>query len=135
LPRACSIRKDAQHGDGAIRVCHFYDGASVAEKIVRWDEGRSYSVELSEFSMPLKQGTASIVVIAISSETSEIQMLMDFTPKFDLLGLLMGKLVMRPMMTKMLNQVLAGMAHYALTGEEIGEAWEEPVTSADAVPV
>lgn len=84
--------------------------------------------------MPLKQATASIVVSATGSETSEIKILMDFTPKFGLLALLMGKLVMRPMMTKMLNRVLAGMAHHARIGEEIGEAWKDSVTSADAIP-
>jgi carbon monoxide dehydrogenase subunit G len=134
LVRSVTMRTSAARGDGAVRVCHFYDGTSVTEKIVRWDEDRSFSVKLSEFSMPLKQATASIVVSATGSETSEIKILMDFTPKFGLLALLMGKLVMRPMMTKMLNRVLAGMAHHARIGEEIGEAWKDSVTTADAIP-
>jgi carbon monoxide dehydrogenase subunit G len=134
LVESVTMRSDAARGLGAIRVCNFYDKTSVAEKIVRWQEGESYTIELSEFSLPLKSAAATLSVRATGKDTSELRMLMDFTPKFGPLGWVMGKLMMRPMMTKMLNRVLAGIAQHALTGEDIGETWQAPVGDPGAVP-
>ncbi len=126
------LRSDAQRGVGAIRVCNFYDNTSVVEEITRWQEGETYTVQLSEFSLPLKEAAATLGVRATGAETCEVTMEMAFVPKFGPLGLIMGKLMMRPMIKKMFNQVLSAFSHHAVTGEEIGKGWKP--TAATATP-
>jgi carbon monoxide dehydrogenase subunit G len=127
------MRSKEESGVGAIRVCHFYDKTSLTEKVTDWQEGKGYTIQLSEFSMPLKEAAATLSVKDTGAGTSEVSFLMEFTPKFGPLGWVMGKLMMRPMMRKMFDLVLAGMAHHAVTGEEIGEGWKAPAGDSGVV--
>ncbi len=123
---------DNERGVGAIRVCNFYDDTSVAEKVIRWNEGQGYTVELSDFSMPVKSATASLTIENTGAGKSDVTFAMEFTPKFGPLGWVMGQAMMRPMMTKVFNQVLAGLEHHAATGELVGEGWTPTKARANA---
>ncbi|MBT6441782.1 MAG: SRPBCC family protein [Alphaproteobacteria bacterium] len=109
------------HGLGAARRCEFYDGKGISETVTNWVDGRSYSVELSEMSMPLKRASATLAVGADSAGGSVVSMTMDFTPKFGPIGMLMGAIMMRPMMRRMFETILKGFEHHAVTGELIGK--------------
>ena len=107
-------------GLGAGRRCNFYDGTSVVEKVTDIEDGRRVTVELSEFSMPLKSATASMVVTPRGVGSTDVTIEMDFIVKGGPLGAIMGAIMMRPMMKKMFGKVLAGLEHHVSTGEWVG---------------
>jgi hypothetical protein len=80
-------------GVGIKRVCNFYDGSSIVETVTQWEDKKGYRVELSEMNMPLKQAFGSLYVEAIDDKTSKMTMVMEFTPKYGVLGLIMGALL------------------------------------------
>ena len=127
------MRSTAERGVGATRVCHFYDKTSVTEEITDWHEGKGYTVQLSKFSMPLKEAAATLSVKDTGAGTCEATFVMEFIPKFGPLGRVMGQVLMRPMMRKVFSQVLAGLAHHAATGEDIGEGWKAPAGDTGVV--
>lgn len=127
------MRSTAERGVGATRVCHFYDKTSVTEEITDWHEGKGYTVQLSKFSMPLKEAAATLSVKDTGAGTCEATFVMEFIPKFGPLGWVMGQVLMRPMMRKVFSQVLAGLAHHAATGEDIGEGWKAPAGDTGVV--
>ena len=106
-------------GIGTKRICHFYDKTSVVEEIIRFEDGKSFDVVLTEYSMPLKSLHATMGVRAVNNATSEIYMSMDYVVKFGPVGWVMGALLMRPMMNKVLNSVLKGLAFHSSTGKNV----------------
>lgn len=100
---------DARTGVGATRRCHFKDGTSAVERVVDWTEGSLYRVQLSEFSMPLKQLFMALSVAPLANERARVTMELRFEVKFGPLGWLMGKTMMAGMMGKMMAMVLGGL--------------------------
>jgi len=121
LVRHAELLQKKDRGPGVKRRCHFYDGTSLIEKIISWDEGKGFIVELSETSMPFRQAQGSLHVMPMGPESSIVTFEMDFTVKYGLLGMMMDMIMMRRMMGKMLAMVLESMEHHVLTGELIGE--------------
>ena len=107
-------------GPGAIRQCNFYDGTSIKEKISHYDEGRSYTLELSDYAMPFKSAEAHMEVTPTSADKSKLSISLKFVPKFGPIGWLMGKLLMKPMMTKALKDLTKGLDDHIRTGQFIG---------------
>ncbi|MEZ4361955.1 MAG: SRPBCC family protein [Kofleriaceae bacterium] len=118
------LLSDNNEGLGATRVCHFYDGTSVKERVVEYREGESMKIELSEFSMPLHRASATLTVRATSTKMTEVTMQMDYDVKFGPLGWIMSSLMIQPMMGKMFEKVLGSLEHHLVTGELIGRDGE-----------
>lgn len=118
------ITNDISEGLGAERICNFYDGTSVKEEIVEYREGEMLKVVLSEFSMPLNHGEATISLRKLSDEETEVSFSMDYEVKYGPLGWVMNSLMMTPMMGKMFEQVLGALDHHVVTGELIGRDGE-----------
>lgn len=93
-----------EFGVGASRVCHFIDGTSVNETVTAVEPGRRMDIEISEMSMPLKSLQGRLELIP-EQGGSCVRMTMNFQPKYGPMGALMGTL----MMSKMLDQILAGL--------------------------
>jgi len=106
-------------GVGTKRICHFYDKTSVVEEIIRFEDGKSFDVVLTEYSMPLKSLHATMGVRAVNNATSEIYMSMDYVVKFGPVGWVMGALLLRPMMNKIMKSVLKGLAFHSSTGKNV----------------
>lgn len=106
-------------GVGTKRICYFYDKTSVVEEITRFEDGKSFDVVLTEYSMPLKSLHATMGVRAVNNTTSDIYMSMDYVVKFGPLGWVMGALLMRPMMNKVMKGVLKGLAFHSATGKNV----------------
>lgn len=116
-------------GLGATRRCDFYDGTSVVEEVVAVRPREFVEIALSEFSMPFSRAKARIDVAAEGDDRTRVQLTMDFSMKYGPVGWLMEAAMVRPMMSQMLDQVLAGLEHHVVTGEYIGENGA-PVTAA-----
>jgi uncharacterized protein YndB with AHSA1/START domain len=97
-----------EFGVGASRVCTFNDGTSVHETVTAVDPGRSVSIDVSKMSMPLKEMHAQFSVSPRAGGTA-VTMALEFQPKFGPMGTLMAHMMMKPMMTKMVDKVLAGL--------------------------
>lgn len=108
-------------GVGARRRCNFYDGKSVVERVLEWEPGRRQKIELSEMPMPMKRAVAEFALVQRGERDTDVSITMFFTPKYGLLGALMGAVMMKPMMRKIFAQVLQGLEHHARTGELIGK--------------
>ena len=107
-------------GIGAKRVCHFYDGSSLKETIIKYVPNHEYSFALSEFSLPLKQATSHFKVAPLRNGNSELTITLDFQPKFGPVGWLMAKLLIRPTLTKALHGLTKGLDDYMTTGKFVG---------------
>ena len=108
-------------GLDAQRICHFYDGTSLTETIVRYQPGHGYSFDLSDFALPLKQATSHFDLTHISDGRSLLTVTLEFTPKFGPLGWLMGKLMIRPMLQRALRGVTKGLDDHMRTGAIVGK--------------
>ncbi len=111
-------------GLGAKRICNFYDGTGLKETIIKYVPNRNYSVELSDFSFPLKKATAHFQIESLNENGSILSVTMEFIPKFGPLGWLMGKLMMRPMLKKVLNGMAKGLDEHISTGQIVGKDGE-----------
>lgn len=118
-------------GLGAKRVCNFYDGTHVAEEVVEYRDGEFLSIELSDFSMPLKRAHANIHVRKLGAQKTEVEFSMDYDVKYGPMGWVMDKAMIQPMMGKLFAQVLKGLGHHVETGDLIGKGGEiVPVAAA-----
>jgi ribosome-associated toxin RatA of RatAB toxin-antitoxin module len=114
------IVNDKSSGLGAKRLCTFNNGSSLIEEIIDYQEGKSFKIEISEFSMPLKSQHAEMKVEAVDANTSDIYMSVDFVVKGGPFGWLMGFLMMRPLMKLVTKNILTGLAYHSVTGKLIG---------------
>lgn len=111
------ITNGVTSGLGAERVCHFDNGDAITERIIGYEPGREYTVEITDpGKFPLVKGVARLSVAPAGSQRSTVQFTMRFTPKFGPVGWLMGKTVMRAGFRKILTSVLAGLETHATTG-------------------
>ncbi len=108
-------------GLGAVRRVELYDGTSAVEEVTSLDEGRSLTVTMSEFSMPLSHGAATFQVEADGDERTVVTMTMEYEMKYGPLGWLMNAIMLRPIIGKLLASVLLGLDHHLVTGNHVGK--------------
>lgn len=121
MVESADLLSEKNGGLDAIRVCNFYDGGSVKERVSAWKDGEHMRVELSEFSMPLKRATATLQVAPVGTNAARVTFALDYTPKFGPLGALMDVLMMKAMVNRMMKSVLKGLDEHVRTGALIGE--------------
>jgi hypothetical protein len=96
-------------GVGAVRQCDLTDGKSyLRERIIDWQEGKSYTVSIYEGTIPLKD-TRATLSIQPDGAGSVLKMEMSYKPKFGPLGALMDVVMLRRMMEKSMRSVVAGL--------------------------
>lgn len=103
-------------GLGASRRCHFKDGSSVVEKVIDWQEGRSYRAELSGFSLPLNTAVTTLSIDPLGPGRARLTMSMEYQVKYGPLGWLMGKTMMARMMGGLFLVVLRGLEERTIKG-------------------
>lgn len=70
---------------GGTRQCNMKDGNYVKERIIEWEEGSHYTVDIYETSMPLISAQASLGIIATGKNSSRVYMNMVVQPKLKIL--------------------------------------------------
>ena len=112
LPR--SGESDGEIGVGTLRQCDLRDGKNfIRERIIDWQPGTSYTVDIYEGSMPLDKSISTIGVRPNAGGGSTVYMDFEYTPSFGILGRIMNLVMLRPMMTSMLQKVVDGLAQKA----------------------
>ena len=96
---------------GSKRRCHFQDGNSMAEEVVQWRENEGYRVKLFETdSMPINEAFAEIALAPAGPGKTNVVWSMDCRLKYGPIGWLMGQILMKGMMGKVLDANLHGLA-------------------------
>ncbi|MEM7182843.1 MAG: SRPBCC family protein [Spirochaetota bacterium] len=119
--KSSPIINDKPFGLGAKRLCTFQDGSSLVEEIIQFEEGEGYTMELSEYSFPLKNMHSEMKVKAVTNNTSELFMSTTFVAKGGPFGWLLGQFLMAPMMKGVFTKLLNGLAYHSETGNSVGE--------------
>jgi len=107
-------------GSGAERTCHFEDGNRIKERIISYEAGSNYEVDIFDpGSFPLSKAVARLEVMPVNDESSEVVFSMSFEPKFGALGWVMAQLMMKKQFEKTLASVLEGLDTHLQTGQII----------------
>ncbi len=108
-------------GVGASRVCEFSPTMAVRETALDWREGESYilKVEFVRGQTPPVSDLQGHISVKEVTGGSLARIEMRYQPKFGPIGWLMDQLMIKPQYQKMLPGIVAGLKHYAETGEEV----------------
>ena len=106
---------DNRQGIGASRHCDLLPMGSVEERIIEWDEGKSYKIEIFEGkSIPFKGiGTFELTD---NGNSTNVKMIFEPIMGYGLFGKIMGFL-MKKKMNKMIAGVVIGLKHHLETDE------------------
>jgi hypothetical protein len=85
----------------------------MVEEVIHWDENRGYRIRSSEFApMPLHEMTADINIAPLASGKSKVSWSVDYRVKYGPLGWLMGQVLMKKMMRKIILANLQALADH-----------------------
>ncbi|MCH8303851.1 MAG: SRPBCC family protein [Candidatus Marinimicrobia bacterium] len=104
-----------KQGLGASRHCDLLPMGSVEEKIIEWDEGESYKIEIFEGKAIPFKGTGKFELTENGKSTN---VKMTFEPDMGngIFGKIMG-FMMKEKMNKMITGVVIGLKHHLETDE------------------
>jgi hypothetical protein len=100
-------------GLGAERQCTMKDGKNyIHERVVDWQEGRSYRIEVFNGTMPLDDLQAELSVTP-DGPGSVLRITMQYRPRWGLVGRLIEPVLLRPMMLRTMRKLIGGLAQKA----------------------
>ena len=103
------LEGSTEQGVGTLRQCNLLDGKNyIRERVVEWNEGQSYTIEIYDGTMPLKNILTTLRVAPFGTG-SLLTMEMEYTPKYGLLGTVMNVVILKSYVEKMMRKVLSGL--------------------------
>jgi len=112
------LEGSAPRGVGAERQCDMTNGRDfIRERVTAWEEGRSYSVDIFEGTMPLKTAHATLTVEPRGLATSHVTMSLTYEPKFGAFGALLDVVMLRRMLLQSCARVLEGLGDEVAAGK------------------
>lgn len=115
-------------GVGAERRCDLKDRNYLVERVLHWQEGHAYTVDIIDTSMPLRRATATLRVEPIDAHHCQASMQVDMTLKFGLLGKVMEVLAARGVMRRTMVGILNGLETFTTRHQDAPHA--VPVAAA-----
>ncbi len=124
-PGVAAARYTSRHHEGldARRHCDLRPKGHVEERIVAWQDGEAYTIEIYDGSLPLREAFGHFSLTPEGQGTAA-SFTMEYKLKFGPVGGLLDVLVVRRQFRKSVSGILAGLKHYVETGEPVGV--EEP---------
>lgn len=118
---ASHLTGDANHGEGATRHCSLtLAGASVEERVVDWQEGASYTVEIYESSrIPVVTNAHGTISLADEGDGTRATMVIEYDTKYGPIGAILDRVAIRSQNAKAAGLVVAGLKHYIETGQKV----------------
>ena len=101
-------------------TCDLLPAGSIEERIIEWDEGNGYHIEIYEFNGPLppfKKVTAYLGVEADGNQTIAT-MSMNYEMKPGLIGVAMSALIIKSQYEKAVSGILQGLKYHTETGKQ-----------------
>ena len=113
----------ANEGLDATRHCDLNPAGAVEERIVDWNEGQSYSLEIydGKGAPPFKKSLATFSVQPNGPGTT-VTATVEYGLKYGPIGALMNLFMVRPFIKKGFQGLLAGLKHHAETGQQVKSA-------------
>ena len=120
-----------KQGLGASRHCDLLPMGSVEEKIIEWDEGESYKIEIFEGKAIPFKGTGKFELTENGKSTN---VKMTFEPDMGngIFGKIMG-FMMKEKMNKMITGVVIGLKHHLETAELVSAKTYKKIRKLSAV--
>lgn len=96
-------------GVGSKRRNNFKNGTSLVEEVIEWNDGKEFTVQLSQMdAMPLQAATARVEIQPVG-ERSRVTWTFSYRVKFGFLGWLLGQTLFKVMMGKVLDHDLKAL--------------------------
>ena len=116
------LTSDTKNGIGATRHCDFTAmGSQVEEKIIEWNDGHSFKIELYDTkNLPLIQGMNASFKLESHNKETILTSIFEYHMN-NFIGDLLNSLKMKKMNKKSWVQFMAGIKHYAETGENVNK--------------
>jgi hypothetical protein len=109
-------------GVGTERQCDLKGGKGwFRERVVDWQEGRSYRVAIYSGTLPIKDAQTTLGVIPELDGTARLYMETTYRPRYGLIGLLADPLIIRRTLGRMFLGVLEGLAEKAMERQRKSE--------------
>ncbi len=111
---------DAANGVGAARHCDLaVGGATIEERIVDWNEGSSYTIEIFDGSRnPFAKALGTLAVEPLGEGRSLVSMSLEWKPKGGIFSGLLGR-ALKGQNQKAITGVLAGLKHHVESGDPV----------------
>lgn len=101
-------------GLGTLRQCDLKDGKNyIREKVIDWQEGRSYTVDIYDGTMPVDGTVTTLGLLPQTPTGTLLYMETRYVPRHGIFGRALDALVLRRMFEAMLSKVIAGLAEKA----------------------
>jgi len=129
------VTSDQAEGVGATRHCDLaMAGASLEERIIDWQEGQSYTVEIYDGEkLPPVHHIHVTLSMEPDGEGTRAMTHMTYQLKFGPLGALLDRWMVRKNMSQGMEGLLAGLKHYCETGETVASAQQVNLTAVTSV--
>jgi hypothetical protein len=112
---------EARGGMGASRHCDLLPSGTVEERVIDWEEGREYTLDVFEgtvFLMKVMSYFIMNIKLASDGEGTIVTETVEFGAKGGLLGSILD-LFLKAFVRKMSSENLIGLKHYVETSEVI----------------
>lgn len=111
--KSSRLTGDKASGVGAVRRCDLKAGGHIVERVTDWTDGKGYTIEVTETSLPLKRATTSLSVAPAGGNGARVSISMDYTPKYGPVGAILDAFMMRGAVQAQLKGIIDGLAAYA----------------------
>ncbi|UWR21215.1 SRPBCC family protein [Sulfitobacter sp. S190] len=109
-------------GLGAARQCNLADGKNhVKERVTAWTDGSSYSVEIYEGTMPIRDAYSTVSVEETAPGRTRATIEIGYEPKFGPLGNLMDLILIKPRLSKVAGDNLEGLRAFVMGQGDAGK--------------
>ncbi|MBI5033521.1 MAG: SRPBCC family protein [Chloroflexi bacterium] len=118
----------ASQGVGAKRALTLHSGEVTEELVVAWDEGHSFTFEIPAGLKPVETLSETWAVESIA-EDARVTVRMHYKPRWGLGGIILDYLAIRPTLSNLLIQNLAGLKYHVETGKNVTKTTDLPVSA------
>lgn len=114
------LTSDIKNGLGATRHCDFTSmGSQVEERIIEWDEGNSFKIELYDTkNIPMIKGMNAYFELESHKDGTQLSSTFEYHMS-NIVGSLLNSLKMEKMNKKSWTMFLAGIKYHAETGKNV----------------
>ncbi len=121
--QSVSLLSESNEGEGAVRVCHMYDGTSIKESVSGMNyENMEMEVRIVD-GLPSAMKEPPIALLKVSGDEtrSKVSMTMDVSLRYGLVGRLMKRFMVEPRFASTIEHLLKGLRTYIESDAYIGK--------------